>query len=619
MSPRAPQSYNLPGASPRAIGEQSISTLSGNGLPSSHFSPFSPTMDPQSPSPVALAPDGDAQLRRPLLHGSEVLHREMTLEVPPLPQASFHDLRTASEDYSTPRGYTSHPSNSPLVAPHYNNTTSNNSPTIHSHSSMHRLSSTGLIRGRASYQGLQAKAPTAPLRGTSAWAPIPNLPPTSGPVPPASSASAAAAQQQNWTTNIPAPIIPSPILDFRGAPDSSAPIAPPIPRSLPVPRSEHPKWSYPQSSLGSTDWSEAEAAWSARPNAVLSSPSRMRNTSDSTPRPILTMTMTPTMQVHSAKARSDDNASGSPSALRTGRHPHSIGSQSSSSRSSRSSLSRGAAGTFLSSSRSSIAAKGKARAPDEQPEASPERKPYHPKAPSGGSNWVMWVGNVPHDATVDEATEFFNDMSSKALRVSSSAFKSSSLSPQPSSSSSLSSSPTTTTVAEDTGIESIFLILQSHCAFVNYNSEGHLQRALAYFNGRPFRPGGVKLVCRIRRKAEEIKSGVGGQRGLGLHKKWVEQHVLNNAVNIPSHPHDQDDSNSNDTMNTSSLAAERSTHYQDALERYASHLVRPPSTLSEDGASSPSNSTTSSLLTQYFPVRYFVLKAMTKASFVCQL
>ncbi|KAF8306713.1 hypothetical protein DL93DRAFT_2048005, partial [Clavulina sp. PMI_390] len=177
------------------------------------------------------------------------------------------------------------------------------------------------------------------------------------------------------------------------------------------------------------------------------------------------------------------------------------------------------------------------------------RKPYHPKAPSGGSNWVMWVGNMPNDATQDEANIFFGASNQDLLEMSS-----------------------TSGGSPEAGIESIFLILQSHCAFVNYTSELHLQRALSHFHGRPFRPGGVKLVCRVRRKAEEMKSGVGGQRGLGLHRKWVEEHVLNPTSNVSF---DANDDNG--------------------------------------GRSSPSISTTSTLLATYFPARYFVLKAMTKS------
>ena len=512
----------------------------------------------------------------------------------------------APDDYSTPRGY-----NPRLVATRHGNTiSSNSSPAIHSHSAMDPPPPIGLTRRRTSYKSVQAKAPTAPLRGTSAWAPIPNLPPPpQNRVSSASSASAAAAPWQTWTITAPAPNVPSPIFDLREA--SSTPVINPLPGSLPTPRPDHPleaKWSYhPQASGNTTDWSNAEAAWSARPNAVLSSPSRTRNTSNDNKLMTTATTMT---QPQTAGSKSGASATSSSFSVRAGRHHDSQGS-SANSRGSKTSSSRGVTSTSFptTSLRNTSIVKGKSRDVEQHSETSHGRKPYHPKAPSGGSNWVMWVGNVPHDATSGEATEYFNDMTSKALRLSSSAFKGSSLSLQPSSPSpSAVSAP-----AEDTGIESIFLILQSHCAFVNYTSEAHLQRALVYFNGRPFRPGGVKLVCRIRRKAEEIKSGVGGQRGLGLHKKWVEQHALNTSADVRSHRR-RESGDSNDALSITSLA-NRSSHYQDALERYASHLARPPPQ-PEGRVSSPSNSTTSTLLTQYFPMRCFVLKAMTKVSLI---
>lgn len=609
MSPRTPEPHDkLPSASHLGgIEEQSFAAFDGTGL-SSHFSPFSPTMDAKN----LFAVNDDAQLPDPA-YRSEILSRgvELDAEIP------FPDLRVPSDEHSTPRAYSLQPS---LVTPRDNsNPSSTGSPIIQprSHPPMHRSSPPGLPRGRAGYHGMQAKAPTAPLRGKSAWAPTPNLPLSPSRVPSTSTASAAAVPRQTWATAGTDPTAPSP--NIRGASSSSSHH---LPRSLPVPRSDHPfeaKWSYrPQGSIGSTtDWSYAEAAWSARPNAVLSSPNRIRNASNIIYRPTAGTTTTTVSQAQPVEARSSGSASSS-STLHTGRRHHyhdSLGTNTNSRSNIASSSGPSIPHLSTTAPRNTSTIKGESRVVEQHPDASPERKPYHPKAPSGGSNWVMWVGNVPHDATMEEATEFFNDMTSKALRVSSSAFKSSSLSPQPSSSSSLSSSPANTTTAvttaaEDTGIESIFLILQSHCAFVNYTSEGHLQRALAYFNGRPFRPGGVKLVCRIRRKAEEIKSGVGGQRGLGLHKKWVEQHVLNNTVDTPSHNHG-DSTNINDAIGAISLTS-RSTHYRDALERYASHLARTPP-LSE-GVSSPSNSTTSTLLTQYFPIRYFVLKAMTKVS-----
>ena len=212
--------------------------------------------------------------------------------------------------------------------------------------------------------------------------------------------------------------------------------------------------------------------------------------------------------------------------------------------------------------------------------SSPERKIYHPKAPQGGSDWVMWVGNIPSDTTKEDALAFFRSI------------------PHSSRSGSQSAGHTSTSAADDgAGIMSIFLMLQSHCAFVNFSSEPHLQRALRYFNGRPFRNGGVKLVCRIRKKEEEIKSGVGAQRGLGFHRKWVKEHAAERAASSSA----ENGSTSVSTWTTSSETSRQVASLSESLTSGYS-----------DESMASSTSTTSSLLATHFPIRYFVLKAMTK-------
>lgn len=187
----------------------------------------------------------------------------------------------------------------------------------------------------------------------------------------------------------------------------------------------------------------------------------------------------------------------------------------------------------------------------------------------------MWVGNVPSDATMDEANALFSDMRESVVQTS-----------QPS------TWPLPILISDgvdETGVISVFLILQSHCAFVNYSSDAHLQRAVAYFHGKPFRTGGLKMVCRPRNKEEEVKSGVGLQRGLGIHRNWVKEHHGDAEFAI-SHA--------------------GSTSPGDSQMRDSSAI---PSALeSQESASSGTSSTTSSLLQRYFPKRYFVLKAMTK-------
>lgn len=78
------------------------------------------------------------------------------------------------------------------------------------------------------------------------------------------------------------------------------------------------------------------------------------------------------------------------------------------------------------------------------------------------------------------------------------------------------------------GIVSLFLIARSACAFVNYDPKGTLHRAVNLFNGVLFRSK-EGLVCRIRKKEDDMKAGVGGQQVVGMHKSWVERRYQQNA------------------------------------------------------------------------------------------
>lgn len=114
----------------------------------------------------------------------------------------------------------------------------------------------------------------------------------------------------------------------------------------------------------------------------------------------------------------------------------------------------------------------------------PGRKPYHPNPPAQRSEWVMWAGNVPSDATQDELWRFFSQQMVPGRR------------PPPESTSGAN------TDSIYGGVSSIFLISRSNCAFVNFESERHLEAATVRFNGQPLRPADPRcprLVCRIRR------------------------------------------------------------------------------------------------------------------------
>ncbi|ESK86932.1 yt521-b-like splicing protein [Moniliophthora roreri MCA 2997] len=204
----------------------------------------------------------------------------------------------------------------------------------------------------------------------------------------------------------------------------------------------------------------------------------------------------------------------------------------------------------------------------------PSRRPYHPNPPTHRSEWVMWSGNVPSDATHDELWRFFNQPPSSHK------------SDEPWSS----------------GVLSIFLISRSSCAFVNYEGEAYLQDAITRFNGMPLRsqdPRCPRLVCRVRKKDDDLKAGVGGQRGVGMHTKWIKDQ-RGKWQGPASEPSDAEDS-------SSSLATPKSVSSDD--ER-----IRPlvPRSGRHSNSSGSYASTTSSVFAKYFPKRFFILKSLSQ-------
>jgi hypothetical protein len=212
------------------------------------------------------------------------------------------------------------------------------------------------------------------------------------------------------------------------------------------------------------------------------------------------------------------------------------------------------------------------------------RRSYHPKTPAHRSEWVMWVGNVPSDATPDELRAFF-DLKA-ALR--------------PQSPSQPRESPNLSEVYG--GVSSVFLIARSNCAFVNFESEAQLEAAVARFHGKPIRPDNPpcpRLVCRVRRRTDDLKAGVGAQRGHGMHIKWIKEQrekVKGEEADLIG------------------------------LDKAIGGLPSPLSTSDDDGqggSSTPCSSisgslgsTDSGILTRYFPQRYFILKSLTQVIFL---
>ncbi|KAF7288616.1 hypothetical protein MIND_01428200 [Mycena indigotica] len=214
------------------------------------------------------------------------------------------------------------------------------------------------------------------------------------------------------------------------------------------------------------------------------------------------------------------------------------------------------------------------------------RREYHPNPPVRRSDWVMWAGNVPSDAKHDELWRFFTSPSQLPPPA-----DASTVSPESTQSSPPPLPTTTTTTASDEndlGVLSIFLISRSNCAFVNYETESQLQAAIERFDGVRLRPADSRcprLVCKVRKKDDDLNAGVGGQRGMGMHTGWVK-------------------------ANKASRRASGSGGLS-ALTEVSRPGPTPLSSRSGSG-SHASASTDSSMLRENFPQRYFILKSLTR-------
>ncbi|KAI0648191.1 YT521-B-like domain-containing protein [Trametes meyenii] len=237
------------------------------------------------------------------------------------------------------------------------------------------------------------------------------------------------------------------------------------------------------------------------------------------------------------------------------------------------------------------------------------RRSYHPNPPAHRSEWVMWTGNVPADATHDELWRFFNSPPSPGSSVGPTSTHSAPAGP-------VGSTTTASTASTESlygGVSSIFLISRSNCAFVNFHSEPHLQAAIRHFNGLPLRPNDPRcprLVCRVRAREDDLKAGVGAQRGAGMHVRWVrdKREREREAARRQS-------TSSSERVTTPSSSPTDAAHMMGSLSlssddeggRGHHRKVEPHSSSSGSYAS-----TNSSILTAYFPKRYFILKSLTQ-------
>jgi hypothetical protein len=126
------------------------------------------------------------------------------------------------------------------------------------------------------------------------------------------------------------------------------------------------------------------------------------------------------------------------------------------------------------------------------------------------SEWVMWVGNVPGDASLNELYSFFGQGPPipEEERTSAGDKDLASIETLPQ----VEGAALEPTIRGETdaartdigigagslsGVVSVFLISRSNCAFVNYVSEASLQRGVDYFNGRPLRNPQVRKLLAL--------------------------------------------------------------------------------------------------------------------------
>ncbi|CAH7671048.1 YT521-B-like domain-domain-containing protein, partial [Phakopsora pachyrhizi] len=209
------------------------------------------------------------------------------------------------------------------------------------------------------------------------------------------------------------------------------------------------------------------------------------------------------------------------------------------------------------------------------------KNPALPKLPPH-SEHAIWVGNVPNDATVEELWNFFSSIPQK-VQINQLRGKEQNNDDY---------EMGVNEILSNNGIKSIHIISKSNCAFINYISSQHLQKALLACNKKPLRsqtPTSKPLVCRIRKPEDNMKSGVGAQRIGGMHKSWIKKQKLKLKKN--------------QNIDNSMADPSRNLHKLNEFNTEA---------LTEISESDDSDSTTPSFLANNFPSRYFILKSYTE-------
>ena len=168
------------------------------------------------------------------------------------------------------------------------------------------------------------------------------------------------------------------------------------------------------------------------------------------------------------------------------------------------------------------------------------------------------------------------------------------------------------------GPSSIFLISRSQCAFVNLSSQSDLDRAVRFFNGKSLRPNDPRcprMVCRIRKKDDDLRAGVGAQRGTGMHREWIKgrDDQLPPPLETNLTP---DHSGASSGLGSAKITEPPSPA---VLEQPPEGEGRRRSSIAEavkarNASTTSMASTNSSFLLRHFPKRFFILKSLTTVS-----
>lgn len=208
-----------------------------------------------------------------------------------------------------------------------------------------------------------------------------------------------------------------------------------------------------------------------------------------------------------------------------------------------------------------------------------------PRPPSH-SPWALWVGNVPSDATHAELWHFFAARPPPGVPIPGSEEEREAAEAEAMFADEGQPKPNYNSV----GIDSIHLISRSNCCFVNMASKRHLDHAINVSNGLSLRPHDPRcrgLVCRVRKKEDDSKTGVGAQRGRGMHQAWVKEQERLKGISNAEAQH------GSPTGNGANAAASRSAFASDSAS--TNH-------------SASTSSTTASFMAKHFPKRYFIVK-----------